>query len=451
MQIQSRISLNNKEGRTNSFKGGGFYNSTAELESNVILSRALIDLAGCDVPWVIMANNKHERIERARRYAIVFILAFMSPIALLPLLNRVAMKNIVKLTKNFNSHNHRAIHISNEHLLNPQTMIKELKIIKTSDGPLEKFFYKLMGKKYVDKKLDVKELLENADGNEEKLRQKLIAAKNWVLCGDFLLSGVSLGSMGFINNYLTKKKTGQTGFSAELKMADKDIIEKRADSYEKNKNKRYAMFAALSLGIAAGLPLLAARGLKNPAKNVFTDFVKKHAHLLDYKSGIYMSRIAFMALMIMNHGGLLIASRNKTEAKDTAIRMGTGDVIFFGGDLLLASVFANLSDRLFKTKLRQDNQTSLFSQIFPKTKPIQKINEMVDKGALPLKNKKIANGLYWLNLAVLSACMGFVIPTVINKMIKKDVKTDADKQINPDNITSLTMINDNKVFQKVTA
>lgn len=435
-----------------SFKGPGFYNTTAELESNIVLSRAFIDMAGCDVPWVIMANNKHERIERARRYSIVFVLAFLSPIALLPVLNRAAMKDGVKLTKKFWSNNHKASHLANEYLVNAKKTKEGLDKLaqKTEVGPIEsllyktrsgflklsqktknnklkELFYNLGKKKPAEQKLNVNELLENAGGDYEVLRKKIIKAKNQVLFADFLSSGVALGMLGFINNHLTKKKTGQAGFSAELKMADKGIIEKRADSYEKNKHKRYAAFAALALGLSSVPPMLVNRGLSSTANTKFANFVKKNAKITDYKSGIYMSRIPFLILLVINHGGLLLASRNKTEAKDTAIRMGAADAIFFGGDLLLASLFANVSDRFAKTKIRKEGQNSVFSKIFPKTKSLKQINEMVDKGLLAPKNKKVANALYWLNLATLSFSMGYIIPTLINKMIKKDVKKDVDK------------------------
>lgn len=435
MRITPSINQKRLEGRNNAFKGGGFYNTTAELESNVILSRAIIDLVGCDVPWVIMANNNQERIERARRYAIVFVLAFMSPMALLPVLNRTVMKNTAKLTKKFWSNNHKAIHLSNEFLVSAEKTKEGLEKLakETEMGPIEKFFYKVTGRKQAEQKLNLEELLENAGGDWEKLRKKLIKAKNEVLFADFITSGVPLGAMGFINNYLTKKKTGQAGFSAEFKMADKGVVEKRADDYERNKNKRYLSFAALALGISTAFALITKHGLTSQSKKGLAGFVKKHANITNYKSGIYMSRIPFLALMVINHGGLLMASRNKTEAKDTLIRMGTGDVIFFGGDLLLASLFANISDRLFKTDLRKGGQTSFFSKFFPKTKPIKLVNQMVEEGKLTVKNKRIANGLYWVNLAVLSACMGFVIPTMINKMIKKDVKKDVDKTNTPQN------------------
>lgn len=429
MHVQS---VNNSPSKTSFKSAAGFYNTTAELENNIILGRAIIDLCGCDVPWVIMANNNQERIERARRYAIVFALAFMSPMLLVPAINRVAVKHCAKLTDSLFSNNHKAVHLSNEFLVSVEKTKEGLKQLakRTEMGPFEKYYNKFRGKKPVEQIIDVKELLAKSGGDWEKLRQNLISTKNKILFADFILNGVPLGAMGFINNYLTKKKTGQSGFSAELKMADKAIIEKRADNYEKNKHKRYAAFAALALGLSTSLPLITKYGLSSASKTGLAGFVKRHGNWMNYKSGIYMGRIPFLALMIMNHGGLLIASRNNTEAKDTAVRMGVADAIFFGGDLLLASLFANVSDRILKTKIRKENQKSLMSKIFPQIKPIKEIIQLVEEGKMSIKNKRVATGIFWLNMVLLSFGMGYVIPKLVNKMIKQDVKQDVDKVSN---------------------
>ena len=47
------------------------------------------------------------------------------------------------------------------------------------------------------------------------------------------------------------------------------------------------------------------------------------------------------------------------------------------------------------------------------------------------RDKKIGAALYWINLAMLSACTGFGVPYLINKMIKHDVNKDVqDQKIN---------------------
>ena len=59
-----------------SFKNG-FYNVTRELDSSVMLSRALVDACGCTIPWIIMANNKTERREKARRFLFDYAIAYI--------------------------------------------------------------------------------------------------------------------------------------------------------------------------------------------------------------------------------------------------------------------------------------------------------------------------------------------------------------------------------------
>ena len=50
--------INSKQNPT--FKSG-FYNVTRELDSSVMLSRAVVDMFGCCIPWLIFANNNTER------------------------------------------------------------------------------------------------------------------------------------------------------------------------------------------------------------------------------------------------------------------------------------------------------------------------------------------------------------------------------------------------------
>lgn len=68
---------------------------------------------------------------------------------------------------------------------------------------------------------------------------------------------------------------------------------------------------------------------------------------------------------MMSQIGSMIFSRNKTELKDTCIRFPVTDVIFFGGDILMASLLANAVDKLFKTKLAKPAENK-FQKIFMK-------------------------------------------------------------------------------------
>ena len=139
-----------------SFKNG-FYNATRELDSSVMLSRALIDTFGCTIPWIVMANNDAEKKEKTRRYLLDYAIIWLTPFVTLPLSNRFAMKYLCKLTKSFWSNNHKAIHISNEYLKDTSSMMAELQRMgeDLKKYPLEYFYYKLNPKKKYDNKLNI--------------------------------------------------------------------------------------------------------------------------------------------------------------------------------------------------------------------------------------------------------------------------------------------------------
>ena len=117
-------------------------------------------------------------------------------------------------------------------------MMSELAKMDVKKYPLESLFYRLNPKKQYNSKLDIDALLESCGGDKEKLRQKIIKAKNAVFIFDCIFTFGMLGSVPFINNEITKKQSGQAGFSAEMSMADKEIVERRAKDYEKTKLKK---------------------------------------------------------------------------------------------------------------------------------------------------------------------------------------------------------------------
>ncbi|MDR1169176.1 MAG: hypothetical protein LBK53_09875 [Heliobacteriaceae bacterium] len=402
-------------------RGDRFYNFSADFERNVLMNRALI--AGVnDVAWVAMANNNVERWEKIRRFSVGLTLSFLAPILTLPLSNRIGMKYGAKLTKSFRSDNHKAVHLSNEFLGSADKMKEGLEILKNkyTFSPLERLWSTITGKKLERKPLDFNELLEKCGNDPEKLRRKLVNTKAGILAADVILSSLPFGSIGFVNNRITKKKSGQSGFSAEFKMADKELVEKRAQNYEKTWKKRYAVFAGSVAAMTVGLPLLIRGGLlsKNPKA-----LMKKNAHLFDYEKGIYMSRLSLTLFgVLLGHFGNFLATRNKTELKDNILRYGLTDTIFLGGDLLLASVFMNMSDKLFDTKLTKEKK-NLIQKVLPKYKSL----EEVGKEGKSL-DKKVRLGVYWANLAIITAIVGFGVPAFVNSVIRKDVEKDKQKQ-----------------------
>lgn len=386
---------------------------------------------GCDIPWVIMSNNNTERKERARKLSAVFILAWLSPFLTLPLSNRFASKYIGKLTNNFWSNNHKVIHISNEFLTDTAKMMPELENLskKTSQGPLELLYNKINKKSKYKQELNLYELLKNCNGDKELLRQRIIKAKNAVFFSDCIFSFSSIGLFPFINNEITKKKTGQQGFSAEMKMADKSVVEKRAANYEKSKKNKILAYMGIMTAATLGMSLTGFATLNSKSSNKFIETLKRNANKFDYGKGIYMSRLPLLIGSIMSQIGNVLAARNNTERKDCFIRYSFGDAVFFGGDLLLASLLYNLSDKVLKTKLTNNKpkDKSLLRKIFPKVKSIKKVLEEVESGKIKHKNKVIASSIFWGNLSIIAVSLGFIIPALVNRMIRKDVQKDVKK------------------------
>lgn len=396
MRIEKQQNYNNQH----HFRG-----FTDLVMNNIFLNKALFDLTSSDIPWVIMANNKEERRERINRASLSIGMVFVSPLVVLPFINRFAMKNIVKLTPDFLSKQYNAIKLSNKHLTSAEATKKGLQELS------EKL------------KIDFKPTIDKVGSDYDKLRGKISTAKNIVLGTDLMLISGTFGHIGFYNNWQTKRKTGQNGYSAELKMADKEVIEKRAEKYKRSEKIRYGAFLTALLGLTVAMPIAIKRGISTNKVNKMNNFIKKHGDKFDYKNAIFMSRLPMALSFIAGHFGIFMASRNKTERKDNLIRSSATMSIFFLGDILLASILSRLSDKYLKTDLINHNGENKFlNKILPHVKKLDELKA----GSSP-KSVKIAKGIFWFNFAVLSILMGFITPYMINKIIKKDVAQDVNK------------------------
>lgn len=205
MQINN-CAANTYKCENKNFKANPFVTGASYLDERVLLGKAVLDVVSLDAPQIIMANNNIERREKVNTALISFSFGYLSPLVTLPLTNRLAMKHIAKLSKSFTSKENNLIKISNKYLRN-----KNL----TKQGIDE------MSKKY-----DFKTVLEENNHDYEKIRKKLINAKNSVLSFDLLFTSGSIGSIGFFNNWQTKKKTNQDGYAAEFNMADRSVVER---------------------------------------------------------------------------------------------------------------------------------------------------------------------------------------------------------------------------------
>lgn len=409
MQV-SRFQNNiyNKKTNEPNFKGNPIVGLASYLDERVLLGKAFLDVIALDAPQIIMANNNQERREKINKASFSFVLGYLSPLVTLPLTNRLAMKHIAKLTKTFTAKDSNLIQLSNKYLVNAKETKKGIE---------------LLSKKL---KTNYKPLLDKVGGDYEVLRKKLINAKNSVLAFDLFFTAASIGCVGFFNNWQTKRKTHQDGFSAEFSMADKDIVEKRAESFKKKEPLRKALWGGILTALTLSTILL-KKGLTSQQSTKFNNYIKKIANKFDYTDGIFMSRLPFFMSACAMYSGLILASRNQTEMKDTSIRSTASTIAYFGGDILIGSILGRLSDKYLKTNLmKKDVEKTFLNKLIPPTKRLKYLSP---------RDKKIGAALYWINLAMLSVCMGFGIPYLINKMIRHDVKKDIQAQKNPQTVT----------------
>lgn len=399
MKINQNLMQYKQNNYSDRKKAPVFKGFTEMVMNNVFLNKALFDLTSSDIPWVVMANNNEERRERINRSALSIGMVFISPLIVLPLVNRFAMRNVTKLTSSFGSKAWQAVKLSNNDLVSAE---------KTKQG-LQELSKEL--------KIDFDEIERNAGGDYDKIRSKISIAKNIVLGTDLMMIAGSFGHIGFFNAWQTKKKTGQNGFSAELKMADKEVVEKRAEKYKKTEGLRYGAFLTELAALTIAMPIAIKKGLTSQNAGRFGEFVKKYAQKFDYKDAIFMSRLPMGLSFLAAHFGIFMSSRNSTERKDNLIRSASTLSIFFLGDLFLASVLGRLSDKFLKTNMIKHAQDKNFlSKIFP---PIKELKEL--KATSDARTIKFAKGIFWSNFVVLSALMGVITPYFINKLIKKEV------------------------------
>lgn len=378
-------------------KSNPIINSTQFIEDRVLLNKAILDGAR-DTSMILNTNNEQEREERFRRSCIAWSTAFLTPLITLPLTNKFAMKHIAKLTKSYFSKDNNLIKLSNKYL--------------SSADATKKGIDKL------SKEYNFTELLKNNNYDYEQIRKKLINAKMSVLAFDFLFTTSIFGGAGFLNRHITRKKTGRDGFSAEFEMADKDLVEQRTEKFKKTESLRENIFIASVLSLAS-LPFLLRKGLlKNSGQ--LAKVVQKQASKFDYNDGVFMKRLPFFLMTLGADVGLLMSSRNETEVKDSSVRLAATQAAFFGGDIVIGSSLAALSDKIFKTELLDKNcNKNWINKIIP---PIKSIRDLQGK------NKKIATGLFWVNMLTLFGIVGVAIPKMLNKMIKHDVEKEAQQK-----------------------
>lgn len=407
------------------------YSITTNVQNNMILNKGLLEMGGLTIPSTIMANNKVEARERAEKGGLYFGVSFLSPLVLLPIWNKTFLKQ-QGISEKFSKDEANIMSLSKKYLS------RDTKYMEKGIDKLKETLKDDNAKKGIDNIL-------KKFNNKEVLRHKLIKANRNVLFADFLTTGAMLGSISWASNYLTKKKTGQDGFSAEYNMADKKYVEQKAQDYVKNKRKNILVESGIVGLTSLAVPAIAHKGMTSNATSKIGKFLKRNIGNFDYHKGIYMSRFLLAAITLSSDvPSILLSSRDKEERKYNTIKTAAVFTTFMGGDLILNNVAAKIIDKTAGTKLVNKDKIKTDSSLWKKiTAPINSFNEIKEKlkdsPKLLKKTKRAGVAMFWGNFALLTGLLGFGIPFILNKMVKKKVQEDlANQKMTTKNIESHT-------------
>lgn len=384
----------------------------------MVMNKGLLELGGYAVPGVIMANNKVEARERAERSAGLFSIAYLSPLILLPLFNKSYLR-FNKISNNFSGHEDKIMQVSKKYLT------KDGKYLEEGINELINSFKKK--KNYEQVNESMQNILKNFP-DREVLRKNLIKTHSIVILSDFLATGFMFGSVYWASNLLTKRKTGKDGFSAKFEMENDASLREKAKKHEQEKFKKMLVAMGLIFTGAIGLYTSIKKGLSAPNSNKFGNFMKKYAEKFDYEDGIFMSRTTFFAINLFGDvPNTLLASRDKEELKYNTIKNIAFVATFFGGDILLNNLSARVIDKSFGTKLIDDSKVKEKNTLWNKiNSPLRSFKE-IEKNEIKLdakllkRTKKAGVAMFWWNFAILCGVMGFGLPYMLNKILRKDV------------------------------
>lgn len=415
-----RVNDNNKT----TFKSGGFYNLTNQIQENTLLNRGLLDVGGLAVPQIIMSNNKDEKIERGVMETIYFASSFLAPYLILPFFNRTFLKRN-DIVKEFANNEKKIIEVSKKYLVKDTKYMVDG--IRESAKAIEAEAAK-RGKK-INVSQDFENVLTRFKGKEQLLKDKLIKAHEGVLFADFLTTALMWCATPWASMEVTKLRTKRSGFSATYAMIDEEQSKRNAEKHEKEKKKKLLISSLIAIVPAVIFPKIVTKGLKSPNNNI----IKKFAENFNYTKGIFPSKTVFAAIWILSdYPSAVLSSRDKYERRDRAIRQSAQIAVFFGSDFILNNIFGRLSDYFLKTEIMDrkgiSKKSGFFKRLSMQPKTFSEIEDLKNiTPELLKKTKNLGAGLYWMTLVANMLILGFGLPAVLNKMLRKSVKADAVK------------------------
>lgn len=414
--------------KTTTFKSGGLYNVTAQIQENTVLNRGLLDLGGSAIPHMIMANNKDEAVEKGTMSGLYFVTAFMAPFVLLPFFNKKFL-SLNKIVKNFDNNEKRIIEVSKKYLTKNSDYM--LDGIRETAEKLE------IEAEKKGKKIKVKQDFENIINrfsDKEELKNKLLKTHENVLFADFLTTAWMWCATPWAAMEVTKLRTKRSGFSATYNMVDENQSKLNSQKHEKEKKKKLLYSALIGIIPALIFPKLITKGLQSD--NNILGIVKKLPQNFNYTKGMFPSKTIFGAIWLLcDYPSQIVSSRDKYERRDRAIRGAASITVFFGGDFFLNNLFGRLSDKVLNTqimdraKITQDS--GFIRKLFMKPKNFSELADLKNIAPEVLKKtKNIGAGLYWLTLIANMGLLGFGLPFVLNRFLKNTIQKDMSEQGN---------------------
>lgn len=407
------------------FQSGGLYNLTNQIQENTLLNRGLLDVGGLAVPQIIMSNNKDEKIERGVMETIYFISSFMAPYVILPIFNKTFLSRN-RIVKDFTNNERKIIEVSKKYLVkDTKFMVDGIReTAKTIEHEAEK-----RGKK-IAVSADFERVLARFKGKEDKLKDKLLKAHEGVLFSDFLTTALMWCATPWAAMEITKLRTNRSGFSATYAMVNEEQSRKNAEKHEREKKKKLLTSAIIGVIPSVLFPKIVTKGLKSPNNNI----IKRLAQNFNYTKGIFPSKTVFAAIWILaDYPNTIMSARDKYERRDRFIRNTAQIAVFFGSDFLLNNLFGRLSDKILETKIMDRNKLGskpgFIKKLAMQPKSFSAIEDLKDISPKILKRtKSVGAGLYWVTLLANMLILGFGLPAVLNKMLKKSVKADTAKE-----------------------
>lgn len=414
-----------KNNEKTTFQSGGLYNLTNQIQENTLLNRGLLDVGGLAVPQIIMSNNKDEKIERGVMETIYFVSSFMAPYLILPFFNKTFLKRN-GIVADFSNNEKKIIEVSKKYL------VKDAKFMVNGIRETAKTIEHeaIKSGKPIKITNDFENLLKRFKGKENELKEKLLKTHENILFSDYLTTALMWCFTPWASMEVTKQRTNRSGFSATYAMIDEAQSRKNAEKHEKDKKKKLLISAAFAIVPAFAFSKIVTAGLKSTKNNL----IKKCAQNFNYTKGIFPSKTIFGALWVLSDfPSQVMSARDKYERRDRFIRNSLQILIFFGSDFLLNNIFGRLSDRYLETQIMDktgiNERTGFLKRFKMQPKSFSAIEDLKNLNANVLKRTKtVGAALYWMTLFANMAILGFGLPVVLNKMLKKSIKEDTGEQ-----------------------